>query len=386
MRISMHLPLTCVVAVCLIVILGDSVDASHAHGDFFSSHANAASRGPLTLDQLPAGWEQQVDEFIGSLTECQGIIGLTVSIVVANTSVYAKGFGVTSLADPQPVDADTLFSIGSTSKAFTSTLLGMLIDEGLFAPLGWDTLVTSIAKDFSFYSPLESAHMTIRDLLAMKTGLSLHPLMMFKNDTRKNLLYEFQYAAPAWEMRTNFQYHNWMIHLAGHLAEIVTGQSWESLIQERILGPLGMNTSTPYLADVVASSNWAKPYALNLTSLEWEALPETINEYLQNLAPAASMSTTANDAAAWLMVHLNHGFSPSLNKSIVSAQSVDQCHAPQFLAQVMPFTSTLPTGKFSNANLGYGFGWIKDSYQGHEGTANCDFLCGSESARVVARH
>jgi CubicO group peptidase (beta-lactamase class C family) len=140
---------------------------------------------PRTVADLPAGWEAQVDQFIANLTRCYQVIGLSVNVVLANESIYAKGFGVTDLSTKQPVDADTLFAIGSTTKAFTSTLLALLMDEGYFKN-GWQTLVRDISPTWSFLDPFMSERATLADLLAMKSGLSIQPLMMFKNDTRTN--------------------------------------------------------------------------------------------------------------------------------------------------------------------------------------------------------
>lgn len=191
--------------------------ASYSKGDAADSFS-ADMPAPRTLQDLPPGWEAYTDQFIANLTRCHQIIGLTVSVVLANTSIYAKGFGVTSLETQQPVDADTLFSIGSTTKAFTSTLIAMLIDEGHFAPLGWQTLVTTIDPSWTFLDSFMTDRATLADLLAMKSGLSIQPLMMFANQSRPEIIDNYQQVQPALDFRTAFKYHNWMIALAGRLS------------------------------------------------------------------------------------------------------------------------------------------------------------------------
>jgi CubicO group peptidase (beta-lactamase class C family) len=154
-----------------------------------------------------------------------------------------------------------------------------------------------------------------------------------------------------------------MIALAGHLAEVVTGETWEDLVQDLLLTPLGMTTSTPWLAEVTSSSNWARPYVQDFTTGAWEELPANINEIFQALAPAGSMSISANDITPWLLLHLNKGFVG--NESFVSSALLEQAHTPSFLMAYS--NSWFPQDTFSEVVDGYGFGWIEvRSDQGYQ--------------------
>ena len=81
-----------------------------------------------------------------------------------------SGFGVTDLGAPRPVDADTIFSTGSTGKAFTVAALAILVDEGR---IGWDDKVIDHMPGFRMYDPWVTREMTIRDLLVHRSGLGL---------------------------------------------------------------------------------------------------------------------------------------------------------------------------------------------------------------------
>lgn len=339
---------------------------AHSESAGFSSRAGQWSSGPLRLEDLPAGWEQQVDAYIANMTACQGIIGLSVSIVAANTSIYAKGFGTVSLeAGAAPVDADTLFAIGSTTKAFTSALLSILNDDGFF-PLGWNTFVTSIAKDFSFADASLNQRATILDLVAMRLGISQQGMMMFKNETRTSILYDYQLAPPAFPLRERFLYSNEMVTLAGHLAEIIAGQPWEQLIQEKLLTPLGMLRSSGNITEFRLSDNRAFPYGWNPTIANWSILPDDVLDPFENMAMAGGMSTSANDAANWLLLHLNNGYDIHSNQRLISAANMNIVHRPWMIMGAGPFPFVEPTNPFSNANLGYGCGWMEDRYQGRQ--------------------
>jgi CubicO group peptidase (beta-lactamase class C family) len=330
--------------------------------DQFTSEAS----GPLQLEDLPPAWEQLIDAYITNMTRCQDLIGLSVSIVAANTSIYAKGFGTVSLdPDAPPVDADTLFAIGSTTKAFTSALLSILNDEDYF-PLGWNTPVTAVAKDFSFADPSLNTHATILDLLSMRMGVSLHGLLMFKNDTRTNILYEYQQATSAFPLRQTFLYSNEMVTLAGHLAEIILGQPWEQLVQERLLTPLDMTRSSGNLTRFRLDSNRAMPYAWNPLVGNWTKLPENTLDVFENTAMAGGMSTSANEVARWLLLHINGGYDVVTQRQLVSRANMDLVHRPWMIMGSGPFPFVQPTAPFENSNLGYGMSWMEDRYRGHK--------------------
>ena len=101
-------------------------------------------------------------------------VGLAIAVVKNDSIVYAKGFGPKKLGDPAPVTPRTVFAIGSTSKAFTTTALGMLVDEGRF---GWDTRVTDVLKGFELYDPAATREITVRDLVTHRSGLSRGDLL-----------------------------------------------------------------------------------------------------------------------------------------------------------------------------------------------------------------
>jgi len=364
-----------------IVLLSCSSSTASASNPFFHRHDYSHSphrhtSQPPTIDDLPPDWQHELEVLIQNVTRCGNVVGLGVNIVLANTSIYSRGFGATSRETMQPVTEHTLFSVGSTTKAFTSTLLAMLIDEGVLS--GWDEKVANIAKDWQFDDSTLTKYMSIRDLLAMKSGLSIQALLFLKNQTRTDILYKYQHAPSSWEMRTFFQYHNQMIDLAGHLAEILTGDSWEDLIQKRLLDPLGMQESTPYLEEARRSSNRAQPYMIDpYNPKRVVPVPIEMDDHFQKVGPAGSMSLTAHDAARWLIFQLNRGSID--NTTLVSSNVLNECHQPSFLVEHPPQPASKPRAPFSEASMGYGFGWMKENYQGYEAYWHNGLLWGYNS-------
>src|SRR5690606_10315067 len=150
---------------------------------------------------------------------------------------FAKGYGVTDIDNPKPVNEETLFAIGSCTKAFTTMGLALLIDEG---KLTWDTPIREYMPDFRLYDEFATAQMTARDLVCHRSGLPRHDLSWYGSPRTRKQLYEgLRYLKPTQPFRYIFQYQNLMYMTAGCLIEAITGQTWETFTQKRIFEPLG---------------------------------------------------------------------------------------------------------------------------------------------------
>ena len=123
----------------------------------------AWAREPAT--PIPAS---AVDETAQRALQTFGVPGMAVGIVKDGHLVYAKGFGVRELGKNSPVTPDTLFQIGSNTKAFTAAALSILVDEGR---IHWDDKVIDYLPQFRMYDPYVTREFTIRDLLSHRSGL-----------------------------------------------------------------------------------------------------------------------------------------------------------------------------------------------------------------------
>ena len=106
--------------------------------------------------------------------------GMSVAIVKDGKVVLAKGYRVRKLGEPTPVDENTLFGIGSNTKAFTAAAVATLVDEG---KLSWDDTVYERLKGFEMYDPYVSKEMRVRDLLCHRSGLGLGDLIFWPHTT-----------------------------------------------------------------------------------------------------------------------------------------------------------------------------------------------------------
>ena len=205
----------------------------------------------------PRGFDARVNTVLQQL----GAPGATVAIVENGKVTLAHGYGLRALNSPDKVGPDTLFQIGSTSKAFTSAALAMLVEEG---KIKWDDPVIDHLPDFRMYDPWVTREITIRDLLTHRSGLGLGQgdLMFVPATTlsRADTVRRVRYLKPETSFRSSFAYDNVLYIVAGQLIEAVSGQTWETFVSERILKPAGMAHTVTNDADRFLAADRALPH------------------------------------------------------------------------------------------------------------------------------
>jgi len=222
------------------------------------------------------------------------------------------------------------------------------------------------------YDPYTTAEMTVRDLLAHNSGLSLGAgdmLWLGGSDyTRKGLMERLRYIKPATSFRKGFAYDNVLYAVAGQLVEQLSGMTWEEFTAKRILGPLGMQDATVPDADATRSPNHARLHARVSTELRGtgpnSVLPETGSALdAPAIAPAGSIRASAADMAQWLKVQLAHGALPGGKRLFSEEQSAQMWH-PVTIEEPDHLPAILDARKPS-FNL-YALGWSVEDYRGHK--------------------
>ncbi len=288
-----------------------------------------------------------------ALTKFKGV-GLAIAVVRNDSIVYAKGFGVKKLGDPAPVTPRTVFAVGSTSKAFTTAALGMLVDEGR---IGWDTRVTDVMKGFELYDPAVTRELTVRDLVTHRSGLSRGDLLwMGSNLSRAEVMRRVRYHKPTWSLRSNFGYQNIMYLTAGEIIPATTGRSWDDFLKERIFQPLAMTSTTTTTQGLDKQPDVATPH----TEIDGKLVPIEYRR-IDNIGPAGSINSNVLDMAQWIRLHLNGGIANG--RRLLSPET----HTAMFTMQ-MPIA---PGGElnflYPGANfLGYGLGWFLFDHAGRK--------------------
>jgi CubicO group peptidase (beta-lactamase class C family) len=316
---------------------------------FFACAAYAQTSPPADLDAYVAR----------SMKEFQ-VPGIAVAIVKDGKVILAKGYGVRRLGDSTPVDAHTMFGIGSNTKAFTSATLASLVDAG---KLSWDDPVYQRLPGFQMYDPYVSHEMTIRDLLTHRSGMGLGEgdLLFWPHSTytRDDIIYRLRFMKPASSFRSHYAYDNLMYIAAGQIIAAVTGKPWEENIQTKILTPLGMTSTNLSNAAFKAGDDYAWPHS----RIEGKVQPiDFVN--LDNAAPAGSINSCAADMARWVILQLEHGRFPDREDRLFSEKQSAEMWTPQTILPLGNWPKELADLKPEFAD--YGLGWFLRDYHGHE--------------------
>jgi len=273
------------------------------------------------------------------------IPGVAVGVVERGHIVFARGFGYRDVENHLPVTPDTLFPLGSCSKAFTATAIALLADEGRIV---LDTPVRTYLPDFSLEDPVASATLTTRDLLTHRSGLPRHDLFWYQAPFSRDELYgRLRFLEPSGPPRTRWRYNSLMFVVAGRIVEKVSGESWESFVQARILLPLNMRRTLLSAEAMETDSDHASPYAMREGSVQ--KIP--MLKRLSAIAPAGAVQTSVRDLARWLTFHATR--SPRL----LGEGLWRELHRPQ---------AEMPAPDQPEVQHPYyALGWIHESYRGH---------------------
>jgi CubicO group peptidase (beta-lactamase class C family) len=288
--------------------------------------------------------------------------GLAVAVVKNGEVVLLEGYGVRDMASQAPVTPDTLFAIGSSTKAFTTTSLALLVDDG---KLAWDTPVRAYLPSLKLKDPMASERMTPRDLVTHRSGLPRHDLVWYAAPlSRKDLFSRLEFLEPSADFRARWQYQNLMFMTAGYLAGEVAGTSWEDFVRARIFGPLGMKGSNFSVEESKKSPDFAKPY-----QEKDEKVVEIPFRNIDAMGPAGSINSSARDMARWLMLQLGGG--KVGDTQVLTGPGLLELHKAQAVVgdsgQDPEITGT-----------SYAMGWFVESYRGrvrvHHGGAIDGFI------------
>ncbi|MBA2329669.1 MAG: serine hydrolase [Flavisolibacter sp.] len=309
-----------------------------------------AAYGQTTNDKRIVALEPQLNKLLKDWKAA----GFAVAVVDKNKVIYAKGFGFRDLEKKLPVTTNTLFPIGSCTKAFTSSLIGVLDKEKL---VEFDKPFYSYLPAINFYKPEMTQNITLRDMMSHRTGLPRHDFSwyLFPSSSRDSLLQRVKYMEPSAGIKDKWQYNNFMFLLQGLVAEKITGKSWEENIKTKFFAPLNMNRSNFFISDMTKDNDAAIGYYVKNDSL----IKKLPYYEIGSMGPAGSINSSVMEMSNWVRTWINGG--KFNDKEILHSSYIRDAISSQMIISPSLPDKEIPDVFFGN----YGFGWFLTSYKGH---------------------
>lgn len=278
------------------------------------------------------------------------IPGVSIAVIKDGKLMQSIGLGFRNAEENLPVTADTMFGIASCSKSMTSALISILVDKGV---LNYDEPVTTYAPNLVMKDPA-ARNMTLRDILSHMTGFGTHDALWPGDTNRDDLAGRLRYINPCSDYRKEAIYSNVMYALAGYVAECATGETWDDLMKEYIFSPLGMERTNCSVEEMKKDLDYSLPYRVrNMKSC-------AVDLWNVDLAgPAASVNSTANDMARWLMMHIAGGKKED-GTVLIKSGTFKEMHTV-----LSSMEDSIGCGEGFYECSDYSMGWRRGYYKGH---------------------
>ena len=298
------------------------------------------------LDKRLKGLDSELEKVLKKLEEP----GFAVAIVENDQILYSKGFGYRDYENKIKVDSNTLFAIGSATKSFTSSLLGVLRED---EKLDFEDSPIDYINELRFYNSQMNDVISIRDMMSHRTGLPRHDASwyFFPTFSKDSLVSRVKHHKPFTSVRNQWWYNNFMFMLQGVVAERITNKTWSENIKEMIFDPLGMTRSNTSIAELENSENAAFGYSQDFKKMDYYKIA--------GMGPAGSINSSVNEMSKWLITWINKGeykgkkiLPPNYTEEAISSQSVVVANLPDEDNPGLHLTN-------------YGYGWFLSSYKGH---------------------
>lgn len=307
----------------------------------------------LFAQETPSFVKDSLDAYVQKAMAGWQIPGVAVCVVKDGKVVVMKGYGVKEMGKTDKVDENTLFMIGSNTKAFTGTALAMLAAD---KKISLDSPVIKYLPDFKLYDPWVTKQANIRDLLCHRLGFETFQgdFMYFDSDlTTAQVREKLSRVKPVYSFRSQWGYTNAAFMTAGEIIPKVSKQTWAQFLKDSIFTPLEMTNTLALSKDITSAANKATAHTVAQGVLRTIPYGK-----IDNLSPAGSISSSITDMSHWVMAQLNGG--KYNDKQVIPQRAITQTWWPH---------SIMGNGghRFNRAHfLLYGLGWMLQEYSGRK--------------------
>lgn len=324
----------------------------------------------LFVQPVANAQEDDFAAFIERGMDLWHVPGAAAAVVTDEEVVFSRGFGTTSIEDGQPVDEHTAFAIASTTKAMVAMGVLMLVDDGM---LSLDDPITKHIPELHFSDPLMDDEITVRDLLAHRTGLpSTDSWSFFLDMPIDEQIERLRFVDRAIGIRTDKIYQNTMYDLMGVLIRNLDGREWHVFLRDELWQPIGMQETWAAREEIPGDVTHVMPHFFKdgeVVQTPWD-LPA------DDRMPAGSVWSTLHDMSLWAQFLLRGGVAKDSGR-LVSEEQFQQMFEPTILASVPNF---YPVVELTQPHWRtYGLAWFQQDFQGRM----IDFHTGSLAGLVA---
>lgn len=299
----------------------------------------------VNVDQLVKDFDTYAEE----QRKVWKIPGMSIGIVKDDKVILSKGYGQRGLNDTRPVDENTIFQIGSLSKAFTAALVAVSIEKN---EMKWDDKVLDHLPDFRLKDPWVTTQFQIEDLLSQRSGLPPYggDGQALLGYSAQDILEHLHFIKPLSSFRSQFGYQNSLFVVAAEIIQRKRKQSYDELVKKDIFIPLEMTASTSTLKDFLNADNHAE---LHMRLADGSTVQVKENSFDSNwnytLGPAGGINSNIKDMIKWMILQANQG--KFKDKQLISADNMSRMTRPYVYV-----------GKPMGKNMYYGLGWVHTEY------------------------
>lgn len=296
---------------------------------------------------------EEVDTYYAKMVKDWDIPSASIGIVKDGKLIFTGNYGVLEEGKKEKPNEHTLYAIASNSKAFTSAIIGMLVQEG---KLKWNDKVKKYLPYFALYDPWVSENVTVRDILSHRVGLGTFSgdNIWYKSTlSAEEMIKRIKYLPKAYDFRAGYGYSNLMYITAGELIKTITGKSWSENVKELILDPLDMNRTISSINDLDKKGNYAIPHARKdnknyvIPWVNWDAVAST-----------GGLISSVTDISKWMIFNLNNGIH---GKDTLLSKTTRNLVWTPHTNHYVDHTSKNDFDRHFNA---YGLGWGLSDYHG----------------------
>ncbi|WCL55327.1 serine hydrolase [Gimibacter soli] len=313
--------------------------------------------------------EAALDALVPKALTAFDVPGMAIAVVKDGEIQLMKGYGLRDVAAGLPVDSRTYFRLGSTTKAFTTAALSLLVSEG---KLGWnDRLVTHLPA-FRLHDPAVTDMFTVKDMLTHRSGLpaSAGDFMLWpmpSGFSRAEVIANLHRFAPVAPFRAKYAYNNAFYVVAGELVAALSGMPYEDFVEARLMKPLGIDC---YAGEVpkAALADAAEPY------VPYQGKPLRVDRNRLGtgtlvMAAAGGVACNAEGMARWMTALLDGG------AGVI---------APERVAEMWAGVTPMPVSARDKERDGtsarsYALGWRVADVKGHQTVSHTGALLGTQS-------